>query len=152
VIIRPMFAPKTAASGILPIPAKEIAVSFSIVGQAAVAGFVQPQSEVAVFVSYKLPATTSGTTKNGANNSATKLLFPRVLVLATAAPATSTLTAANGGGGLITLALTQDQAERMILASQSATVYLGLLSDTSVTNADKGVTFNQHFVPIALAQ
>ena len=152
IVLRPMFAEKTAAIGVLPIPAKDIAVAFAITGPAAVAGFVQPQSEVAVFVTYKLPATAASANDNTANGSATKLLFPRVLVLATSQAAPGTLNAANGTGGQITLALNQSQAEQLILASQSSQLYLGLLSDTSVTNADTGVTYNGKFVPITLAK
>ena len=152
IVLRPMFAEKTSAIGVLPIPAKEVAVAFSINGPAAVAGFVQPQSDVAVFVTYKLAATAGAANNNGAGGSATKLLFPRILVLATSQSAPGTLDRANGGGGQITLALTQSQAEQLILASQTASLYLGLLSDTSVTNADTGVTYNEKYVPITLAK
>jgi len=152
IVLRPMFAEKTSAIGPLPIPAKQIAVAFSINGPAAVAGFVQPQSEVAVFTTYKLDPTAAAATKNGASGSATKLLFPRILVLATSNTSPTELNNANGGGGTITLALTQAQAEQMILASQTSQLYLGLLSDTSVTNADTGVTYNTKYVPVNLAK
>jgi pilus assembly protein CpaB len=152
IVLRPMFAEKTSAIGVLPIPAKDIAVSFSISGPAAVAGFIQPQSDVAVFVTYKLAANAGAANNNGANGSATKLLFPRILVLATAQAAPGTLNAANGGGGQVTLALTQSQAEQLILASSTAQLYLGLLSDTSVTNVDTGVTYDGKYVPITLAK
>src|SRR4051812_38405647 len=143
-----MFAAKTSAIGVLPIPAKDIAVAFTISGPAAVAGFVQPQSEVAVVVTYQLGPASPQVNDNRAGGSATKLLFPRILVLATSQSAPGTLNRANGGGGQITLALNQLQAEQMILASQTNQLYLGLLSDTSVTNADTGVTYNSKFVPI----
>jgi pilus assembly protein CpaB len=152
VVLRPMFAPKSSAIGVLPIPAKQLAVSFNISGPAAVAGFVQPQSEIAVFTTYKLSGDSSAADKNGASGQATKLLFARVLVLATSQAAPGTLDRASGGGGLITIALTQEQAERLILASQTSTLYLGLLSDTSVTNADTGVTYNDKYVPVTLAK
>jgi pilus assembly protein CpaB len=152
IVLRPMFTEKTSAIGVLPIPAKDIAVAFNISGPAAVAGFVQPQSEVAVFVTYKLTGTAANADRNGASGQATKLLFPRILVLATSQSSPNTLTKASGGGGQITLALTQSQAEQLILASQTSTLYLGLLSDTSVTNADKGVTYNTDFVPVTLAK
>jgi pilus assembly protein CpaB len=152
IVLRPMFAPKTSAIGVLPIPAKQIAVAFNISGPAAVAGFVQPQSDVAVFVTYKLAATAGAAKDNGANSSATKLLFPRVLVLATSNSSPSTLNRATGGGGQITLALTQSEAEQMILASQTSQLYLGLLSDTSVTTGDAGVTYNGKYVPVTLAK
>jgi pilus assembly protein CpaB len=152
IVLRPMFAEKTSAIGVLPIPAKQLAVAFSINGPAAVAGFVQPQSEVAVFVTYKLAANAGAAKDNGAGGSATKLLFPRILVLATSNTSPTTLNHAGGGGGTVTLALTQQQAEQLILASQTSQLYLGLLSDTSVTNVDTGVTYNGKFVPINLAK
>ena len=148
IVLRPMFGPKVSIVGVLPIPDKDIAVSVSVSGPAAVAGFIQPQSEVAVFVTYT-PTTGANNKNNGGK--VTKVLFPRVLVLATAAAAPSTLNAANGSGGQITLALTQDQAEQLILASQTSTLYLGLLSDTSVTNVDNGVAYNGKFVPVKLS-
>jgi pilus assembly protein CpaB len=151
VIVRPMFAPKTSAIGILPIPAKKMAVSFSFSSAAEVAGFIQPQSEVAVFVTYHIPGA-GASTQNAANGQATRVLLPRVLVLATPSSATGTLNQANGGGGLITLALTQAEAEQVILASQTNTLYLGLLSDTSVTNADSGVTYKGPFLPVTPAR
>jgi pilus assembly protein CpaB len=139
-----MFAPKVSIVGALPIPDKDLAVSVNVTGAAAVAGFIQPQSEVAVFVTYTAAGGAGGVGK------ATKLLFPRILVLATSAAPPNTLNAANGAGGQITLALTQQQAEQLILASQTASLYLGLLSDTSVTNTDNGVSFNGKYVPVKL--
>jgi len=48
---------------------------------------------------------------------------------------------------LVTLALTQAEAERIILAQQVGQLYLGLLSNTSVTAADGGVTNVAAFKP-----
>jgi len=128
---------------------------------ADVAGFVQNGSEVAIFTTFKLaPAKTSAGTPaastgavGGTDLYATKLLFARVDVIATSqAPpgdlnGGKTNATGTGNGVLVTLALTQAEAERIILAQQVGQLYLGLLSNTSVTAADGGVTNVAAFKP-----
>jgi pilus assembly protein CpaB len=49
--------------------------------------------------------------------------------------------AASGGGNLlVTVAVTQDEAERLVHAVQTGTLYLALLDDTSDVRPDLGVT------------
>jgi pilus assembly protein CpaB len=74
-------------------------------------------------------------------------VLPRTLVIATseAAPTnvvgkTGDSSASNTGSVLVTLAVTQHDAERLILAQHVGDLYLGLLSDSSKTTADAGVT------------
>jgi pilus assembly protein CpaB len=155
IVVRQMFAKAQAATGILPIPEGKLAIAVSMSSSADVAGFVQPNSEVAIFITAKItkpdagasPAPVAGAL-GGADLYVTKLLLPRVTVLATsqAAPAdlnkasTASNNSANGDNLLITLALTQQQAQQVILAQQTGQLYLGLLSDTSKTAPDGGVT------------
>lgn len=153
IVVRQMFAKAEAATGILPIPEGKLAIAVSMSSSADVAGFVQPNSEVAIFMTAKLAKPNPGASSapvagalGGADLYVTKLLLPRVTVLATSQAAPADLnkgTAANNAtdsGLLITLALTQQEAQQVILAQQTGQLYLGLLSTTSKTAPDGGVT------------
>jgi pilus assembly protein CpaB len=145
IVLRPAFGEKSATTGILAIPAGKMAVSVTMGSNADVAGFVQNGSEVAIFATFKLAAS-AASKAIGTDLYTTKLLFARVGVIATSQAPPGDLngskTAQNGGGAgvLVTLALSQAEAERIILAQQVGQLYLGLLSDTSVTAPDGGVT------------
>lgn len=158
VVLRQMFGQKTSVTGVLAIPKGKIAVSVSMSSKADVAGFVQPSSEIAIFASFKLKGnvpTTGGPVGNDDKVWATKLVLPRVQVLATSQSApgdlnggkNSSSSSSNNGDVLITLALTQTEAERVILAQEVGNLYLGLLSDTSVTNPDGGTLGVARFKP-----
>jgi pilus assembly protein CpaB len=123
----------------LSIPAQDIAVSVQLADPARVAGFVQPGSHVAVFV------TLAGTIR---------LLLPDAMVIAvgptTIAPAGATAsTGATNPESLpraiLTLALTQRQSEKLVLASQSGTVYFGLRSANSKIAPSAGVNLGNLF-------
>ena len=156
ILVREMFGQQTSVTGPLPIPTGKIAVAVAMPGDADVAGFVQYQSEVAVFATYKLAkeAQGNGTGTNlptgalgGTDLYTTKLLLPRVQVIATSVAATTDVTGKkstspgsnNNGSVLVTLAVTQADAERLILSQQIGQLYLGLLSNDSSTAADTGV-------------
>ena len=156
IVLRQSFGEKSVTTGILAIPAGKLAISVTMASNADVAGFVQNGSEVAIFSTFKLaPAKTSTAFKGavGTDLYATKLLFARVDVVATSQAPPGDLNGSkanangNAGGVLVTLALTQAQAERIILAQQVGQLYLGLLSNTSVTAADGGVTNVAAFKP-----
>ena len=148
IVVRPMFGDKTATTGILPIPKGLIAISVNLPGNADVAGFVQNGSEVAIFDTFKVvfpPGTPAAAAAAGADVMVTKLLLPRVTVVAASQNAPSDLNGAkntngssSGGSVLITMAVSQKDAERMILAQTTGQLYLGLLSSTSVTGPDPG--------------
>jgi Flp pilus assembly protein CpaB len=152
IVLRPTFGDKSATTGILAIPAGKMAVSVTMGSNADVAGFVQNGSDVAIFATFKLAAT-AASKAIGTDLYTTKLLFARVGVIATSQAPPGDLngskTAQNGSnsGVLLTLALTQTEAERLVLAQQVGQLYLGLLSDTSVTAPDGGVTNVGAFTP-----
>lgn len=148
IVVRPMFGAKTSTTGILQIPAKDIAVSVKLPANADVAGFVQSGSQVAIYSTFQVSkpssATPNGVYGGGTDVYATKLLLPRVDVLATSQDAPSALNgdkSANNSTNnvLVTLALSQQDAEKLILAQQIGQLYLGLLSSSSVTAPDAGV-------------
>lgn len=159
VVVRPMFGSQSAVTGALPIPKGDIAVSVSLAQNAAAAGYIQYQSQVAVFGTYKLQklpgeAAASGQVGNDNNLYTTKLLLPRVTVIATSQQAPTAVngkgdTNNNGGNGnvLITLALNQQQAEKLILSQQVGQLYLALLSNDSVTADDPGALSAGIFSP-----
>lgn len=153
IVLRQMFGEKTAVTGVLSIPKGKMAVTVSMSSKADVAGFVQPQSEVAIFATFKIQAK-GGNGVGGDDVYATKLLLARVEVLATSEvppedlKGAKTGTAKTGSGDvLLTLALTQVEAERVILAQQVGQLYLGLLSDSSVVGPDGGVIGTAQFKP-----
>jgi pilus assembly protein CpaB len=121
----------------LPIPGDNLGVSVQLGDPQRVAGFVQPGSEVAVFA----------TTQRG-DEQATFMLLPRVTVLAVGPTAiTTTSTTADGTtnteqvpNAILTLALDQREAERMIQAQSEGELYFGLLTPDSRTAPSGGVT------------
>jgi pilus assembly protein CpaB len=116
-----------ARTGALAIPDDKLAVSVQLDDPQRVAGFVVPGSQVAVFYT---PNNQEGDT------SQTGVILPRSLVIAVG-PSTLQANGATGAGtqaaptAILTLALNQRQAEMLVLAQQTGTLYLGLLSDKS---------------------
>lgn len=129
--------------GVLAIPGTKIAVSVELNDPARVAGFVIPGSEVAVFNTYEAPAAPDDGTPAAATKEVTNLLLPRVTVIAVgtttvrqptkeqAAAQTADTEAVNTT--VLTLAVTQQDAARLIQAVQTGKVYFGLLSPGSET-------------------
>lgn len=125
----------------LALPPGTIAVSMQFGDPQRVAGFVLPGSDVAVFV--------TGTI--GAGSDQTRILIPRARVVA-AGPTTvlppSDPTKANTEvfpKALLTLALSQKDASKLIYASTKGSLYLGLLNAASKTGPDGGVNAGSLF-------
>ncbi len=158
IVVRQMFGSHTPTTGVLPIPKGLIAISVSAPKNADVAGFVQAGSEVAVFHTFKLKSpqlAKSGATA-GDDLMATKLLLARVEVLAVSQDAPSDLNGGKTDNGnnstdnvLVTMAMSQKDAERLILAQNTGDLYVGLLSQSSVTDADDGGVLNLALLPHA---
>jgi len=123
--------------------------------EAAIAGYIQPGAKVALFDTYA----TKGQLQSSCDSSHlgqnlhdvyTRMVLPRVEVLSvTTAPDTSSGTqgtsALSAGGStqsqgalFVTLAVSQQDAEQVILASQAGLPYFGLLTPDSVTRPDAG--------------
>jgi pilus assembly protein CpaB len=147
IVLRQMFGTESAKTGVLAIPKNLILITVLMPSNSDVAGFVEPKSEVAIFTTFKLNSASNTRPTNviGTDVVVTKLLLPRVLVTAASqAPPTdaqgSAASASTAGGSvLVTLAVTQADAQRVILAQQVGELYFALLSDTSVTAVDNGV-------------
>lgn len=148
IVLRQMFGTESAKTGVLAIPKNLILITVLMPSNADVAGFVEPKSEVAIFATFKVKPVGAGDNTPGVVGTdliMTKLLLPRVLVTATsqapptAASGSKDSAATSGGSVLVTLAVTQAQAQQVILAQQAGELYFALLSDTSVTAVDVGV-------------
>ena len=144
-LLRSMLVTSAQNTNGLAVPRGMLAVSIQFCVAEGVAGHVQPGSQVAVF------ATTADGTGNingqaacsgshafsGAANVSTKLVLPKVTVLAIgqgtggASGSTSTSTSSSGGGQnaeLITVAVSQADASQLIQLSENGLPYLALLA------------------------
>jgi pilus assembly protein CpaB len=138
-IISPQWGTSGSTSG-LSIPKGQIALSVQLGDPERVAGFVSPGSTVAIF--------TTGTTGAGAVGSASvRLLLDKIEVLAVG-PTTLVSAASSAGSAnteaipsaILTLSVTQDQAQKIIYASgkTGGATYTGLYF--ALMNADSEVT------------
>jgi pilus assembly protein CpaB len=164
-LLRGAFDAPIIHSGGLAVPDGMLAVSVSMRVPAQVAGYVQPGSPVAVFNTFTVadgkgqghvPAG-DGLASNHDYNQATRLLLPKVQVLAIGGrgtpgaqvgpqPAPSPSASTTGGGQpadstavLVTVAVTQEQAQRLVHAAQTGNLYLALLGDGAEARPGAGV-------------
>lgn len=128
VLLQQVFGTQQESGGGLTLPEGTMGVSIQLGDPERVAGFVQPGSQVALF-----------TTAEGVGDvpeQQTTILLPKVLVAAVGP--TVVAQAAEGSNNteaiptaIMTLALTQEEAQKVILASQTTALYMGLLDDKS---------------------
>jgi len=125
----------------LPIPEGKLAVSVQLGDPARVAGFVGPSSEVAVFL-----------TTEAAGAETTRVLLPRVSVIAAGTTTVVTPDAAAAASAevlpkaLLTLAVDQRDAQRLVYASQHGQLYFALLDKNSeVSDTEPGTTADNLF-------
>lgn len=157
-LLRPMLVASAQVTGGVAIPKGMIAVTIQICLPEAVAGYVTAGSEVAVFDTYGTKSLNVQETCNASHQVQavgavhTALVLPRVEVLSVGASPASTQgtpagttnafsggpasSAASQGAVLVTLAVRQDDAERIIQLSQAGLPYLALLTPTSQTGFD----------------
>jgi len=147
---------EVADTGGLDIPAGKMAVSVALEDPQRVGGFVHPGSQIAVFDTYNTLNFADPTTPTGdgladarANNRATQLLLPRLTVVAVGSDITppenlhKVQQGDNGQGTtqstvvVVTVAVTQKEAEKLVQGVQTGHLYLGLLTAKSkVTPGD----------------
>ena len=130
----------------LTIPDGNIAISVNLSDTGRVAGFVSPGANVAVFA--------SGASEDEKSGAFTRLLLPRVPVVAVGATTVTRKTTTDAAGAqtteplpktLFTLSVTQDQAERVMFASTQGELTFGLLNDKSKVAPAAGVTAKNLF-------
>lgn len=134
------FAAELPKSVSLSIPEGLVAVSVLLEDPAKIGSFLRPESEIAIF-----------DTTGGANTSrarATRLLLDRVKVLAigpvTARDATTAGDAA-WSGRLVTVAVDQTQAQKLVHGIQTGALYMALLGDNTVLKPNSGVSDSNLF-------
>lgn len=117
----------------------QIAISVNLTDTGRVAGFVSPGSDVAIF--------TSGAFGRGGQDTV-RLLLPSAKVIAVGQTTVTTSTTTTDGAEttetlpstLITLAATQQEAEKVIFASTRGELSFGLLDDLSKVRPTAGTT------------
>lgn len=129
------FAPAQEVSAGLSIPTSYVAATFSMGDPQRVASFVRVGSQVAVFLTY---AGDGGT-------STTRLLMSKVLVLGVGAATGQTAQELQVPSALLTFALSQADAERLIQAQSVGALYLALMNDQSAVAPSNGVNTKNLF-------
>jgi pilus assembly protein CpaB len=144
-IIAAKFGATAVAQSSLQIPDGKLAVSVNLTDPARVAGFVNPGSEVSIFLSSTDPSS---------GKQFTRLLMDRVTVLGVGSttPVSTTTTDESGASTteqlprtLLTLALDQRQAERLLYSTTVGELAFGLLTDKSTVAPGPGTTFESLF-------
>ena len=155
VLLRQMLVPAALVSGGLAIPGSMVAVTIPLCMPEAVAGYVHAGSQVAIFDTFSSQSLSSSEScsQSGVSHQGqvsgtveTRVVLPRVLVLAVGAPGTGQGSSASGlgagsqsqGGVLVTFAVDQADAERVIQLTETGLPYLALLTPASQTGFDTG--------------
>lgn len=122
-------------------PPGKFAISVNMTDTGRVAGFVAPGSKVALFVNAPV---------GESQEPGVRLLLPEVQVIAVAQTTVTTATTTNGEGAqtttealprtLTTLAVDQEEAERVLLATKVGEISFGLLNEKSKVSPSAGVT------------
>ena len=164
-LLHGMFAAPSQVTGGLAVPDGKLAVSVQMTAAGRVAGYVRPGSRVAVFSTFtmregrgRVPAG-DGLSSGHDYNQATRVLLPRVEVIAVGergaagattagdTPASASDVGSPGGSAatkasvtmLVTVAVTQEEAEKLIHVSLTGTLTLALLDDTTTVEPDAGL-------------
>ena len=125
----------------LTIPDGDVAISVSLSDTGRVAGFVNPGANVAIFTA-------------DPKDQATRLLLPTVQVIAVGTTTVVSTTSTDPSGAqtteqlpktLFTLAVNQDDAERIIYASKKSDLTFALLNDKSKVKSGPGVSDSNLF-------
>jgi pilus assembly protein CpaB len=155
-LLRSMLVPAAQASGGLAIPDGKVAVTFTLCSAEAVAGNVRAGSEVAVFGTVVGGGTDATAQPNctgqhkqqvGKGIANTRVVVPKVRVLAIGPASSATQNdskttdsadsqGAQNGMTLVTVAVDQDDAERLILLTQTGLPYLAILGPSAQIKAD----------------
>lgn len=128
----------------LSIPKGMVAISVSLSDTARVAGFIDPGTKVAIFLNSSDPE----------NGTYARLLLPEVQVIAVGSTATTQTTTTTPEGTqtveqlpstLMTLAVDQADAEKVLFAQSNGELAFALLTEDSDVSAGDGVTTDNLF-------
>jgi pilus assembly protein CpaB len=150
-LMRAMFAVTNAATGALTVPEGKMAMSVELTDPERVAGFVVPGSSVAIFATFNVKYVGTGP-KNGQSDDLTQLLLSKVPVLGVGQESLRSQSSSGGSSNqnsnsdsnstnsnasdkvpvtVLTVAVTQDEAQRLAHGAQVGKLYFALLSPTS---------------------
>ncbi len=118
-LLKTSFGEVAKVGNALPLPDGKLALSLQAGGAQQVGGYIKPGNEVAVFLTYSATA-------GGVKRMTTKTLLAPVQVIAVTS-------------SVVTIAVTQTEAEKLILATTQGSLYLGLLGDSGAVKPDNGV-------------
>lgn len=140
------FAPAQEVSAGLSIPNGYVALSLQMGDPQRVGSFVHVGSQVAIFLTYGSrdgdatnAPTIAGTSK------ATRLLLSKVLVLGVGAATGQTAQELQLPSALLTFAVSQADAERLIQAQSVGSLYMALMNDQSQVAPSNGVNTKNLF-------
>lgn len=151
VIMPGLFGQATAVASGISVPAGDVVISLALDEQHRVGSFLAPGSQVALFDTFTNRSATgqpfvqsgAGLTHNPPDDQVTRLLLPKVLVVATGSTTTasgpqqsSTSTSGTSGNDLllVSVAVSQSEAQQVILARETGVLTAALLSaDSKVT-------------------
>ncbi len=147
VLLRVMLVRAAQTSGGLAIPAGMVAVTIPLCLPQAVAGYVQAGSQVAIFdtvssqpINPQQSCSQLGQVRQAQASGQTRMLLPKVQVLAlgtgTSGGSGTGATSQAQGSVLVTLAVDQADAERVIQVAETGLPYLALLTPDSQTGFD----------------
>lgn len=148
ILLSAMFNESTSVTSGLNLPDGTMAVTVETGVPEQVAGYVRPGARIAIFLTYKLLNEKLEET----SVQRTRVLLPGAEVISTGTyrPANgddsdSSTTEQSSGSMLVTVAVTQAEAERLIEGLHTGKLYLGLLTDSidvtpgpGVDNLDQG--------------
>ncbi len=160
------FGAQTAVASALALPDGMMAVSLALQDPAHVGSFVQPGSKIAIFDTFNVRGTVKGAAVPSGDHlsddytkfRATRVLLPKVQVLAVGSTSSSPAQSGDQGGSsstsstsgnqtaqtqtttLYTVAVDQAQAEALVQAIQTGTLYFALLNDSSTVTAGPGIS------------
>jgi pilus assembly protein CpaB len=147
-IISAKWGTSTAVQSNLQIPDTNLAISVNLTDPARVAGFVNPGSQVAIFL------TGHPTGEGEGDTGFARLLMERVTVLGVGSttPVSTTTTDESGQSTteqlprtLMTLSVDQQQAEKILYAQTAGELAFGLLTEKSAVAPGPGMTFANLF-------
>ncbi len=138
-ILASRFGTTKAANQKVAIPSGKVAVSIQLSLPEGVNSFVTPGSSIVVFSTYEIKQASSGPTNNGGGSefkqSETRILLDEVTVLGvdqssnTPPPTTAAATAAPASGSsgvMLTVAVTPNEAVRLVQGVRSSQLYVAL--------------------------
>lgn len=162
-LLRPMLVTKAVAATGLAIPVGKVALTVEMCLQKAVAGYIRPGSQIAVFNTFftgkqgTVTVSCAGTSwQSGVKNIRTRLVLTNVSVLAVGPASTGTGTtgttttstgvfsqsgsssssSSNSTVMLVTVAVSQADAERLIHLAEDGIPYLALVTASSGAKPD----------------